>query len=359
MKLFASTLVASALGHGRMLEPPGRSSYLRVSDDPQIDMSKVTPNYNDNQLFCGGFSHQVANGYKCGVCGDSYLQARPRENEWGGKYGSSGLIPRTYESSEEIPVTIQLTAHHKGFFQFKICEMTPDMATEDEDCFNSSQSIMELADGSTIWDVNNGSTGIFNGRIKLPDDLSCEHCVIQWRYHTGNSWGCDETGKCGLGLGEQEEFYGCADVKINGRSGPRPSSTISSPISSSTVQSSTSIQTSQDTTSTKLSSTTKPTMSATTTKRTTTSESTSESTSDSTSETTTLETTTSTSKNEDCDPANYCASTSIPAGIHKHCSDCSKFINCANSITYIMNCPTGLMFNDNTKTCDWEYNVTC
>lgn len=344
MKLFSSTLVVSALGHGRMLEPPGRSSYLRI-DDPQIDMSKVTPNYNDNQLFCGGFSHQVANNYKCGVCGDSYLQARPRDNEWGGKYGSSGLIPRTYESSEEIPIAIQLTAHHKGFFQFKICEMTPDMATEDEDCFNSSDSIMELADGSTIWDVNNGSTGIFNGKIRLPDDLSCEHCVIQWRYHTGNSWGCDKTGKCGLGLGQQEEFYGCADVKIVGRSGPRPSSTVSSPISSSTVQSSTSSQTSEATTTTKLSSTTKPTTSTPTTKQTTTSKLT--------------VTTTSTSTNDNCDPANYCSSSSVSAGLHKHCSDCSKFIQCANSITYIKSCPSGLMFNDDLKTCDWAYNVTC
>ncbi|CAG5112433.1 Oidioi.mRNA.OKI2018_I69.chr2.g6649.t1.cds [Oikopleura dioica] len=343
MKLFASTLVASALGHGRMLEPPARSSYLRLSGDPNIDMSKVTPNYNDNELFCGGFQHQVSNGYKCGVCGDSYLQARPRENEWGGKYGSSGLIPRTYESSEEIPVTIQLTAHHKGFFQFKICEMTPEMSTEDEDCFNSPESIMELADGSTIWDVNNGATGTFNGKLRLPDDLSCEHCVIQWRYHTGNSWGCDETGKCGLGLGMQEEFYGCADVKINPRTGGRPTSTATSPSPSSTVESSTSMVSTSPP-----ESTTEPLTTTTSGTR-------------STIKTTTKSTTedTTTPNTENCEAANYCSSPSIPAGIHKHCSDCSKFIQCANGITYIKDCPPGLLFNGETKTCDWPYNVTC
>lgn len=30
---------------------------------------------------------------------------------------------------------------------------------------------------------------------------------------TGNSWGC-ENDLCGLGYGEQEQFYGCADVSV-------------------------------------------------------------------------------------------------------------------------------------------------
>ena len=54
---------------------------------------------------------------------------------------------------------------------------------------------------------------------KLPADLTCEHCVIQWHYHTANSWACDDTG-CGLGYGEQEEFYGCADIAITNTGAP-------------------------------------------------------------------------------------------------------------------------------------------
>ncbi|CAF3871404.1 unnamed protein product, partial [Rotaria sp. Silwood1] len=49
----------------------------------------------------------------------------------------------------------------------------------------------------------------------LPDGLSCSHCVLQWRYHAGNSWGIDiETGKSCLDCGHQEEFYNCADISI-------------------------------------------------------------------------------------------------------------------------------------------------
>ena len=41
-------LIAFALGHGRLISPPGRSSMWRYGYN--------TPtNYDDNQMFCGGF----------------------------------------------------------------------------------------------------------------------------------------------------------------------------------------------------------------------------------------------------------------------------------------------------------------
>ena len=60
MKLI-SGLIASALGHGRMMEPPSRSSYRHLPDDPNIApfWDLVVPNWQDNELFCGGFGVQV------------------------------------------------------------------------------------------------------------------------------------------------------------------------------------------------------------------------------------------------------------------------------------------------------------
>ncbi|CAF1002067.1 unnamed protein product, partial [Brachionus calyciflorus] len=56
-----------------------------------------------------------------------------------------------------------------------------------------------------------------NIRLVLPSGLTCNRCVFQWRYHTGNSWGVDPvSGQGGLGEGAQEEFYGCSDIKIGG-----------------------------------------------------------------------------------------------------------------------------------------------
>ena len=37
----------------------------------------------------------------------------------------------------------------------------------------------------------------------LKDDIECDHCVLQWRYHTENGWGTDENGS-GLGHGYVE-----------------------------------------------------------------------------------------------------------------------------------------------------------
>ncbi|XP_044261620.1 uncharacterized protein LOC123009400 [Tribolium madens] len=46
-------------------------------------------------------------------------------------------------------------------------------------------------------------------------------------------------------------------------------------------------------------------------------------------------------------------------GIHPHPTDCSKFLNCANGITYVQDCSPGTLFNPLLKICDFPYNVRC
>merc|ERR1712062_572958 len=231
MKLLI-TFIGMALSHGRIMEPPGRSSLHRFPNDPAIApfWADITPNYNDNELFWGGFWNQVSNDNRCGVCGDDYNEARPLSNELGGKYGSSSIIPRTYSSGQLIPIKIQITAHHRGYFQFKICKIESGQATEDEKCFNSNKSILLFKNGENKFSIDNykpeGSTGSGTGywydmEVRLPEDLECNHCVLQWRYHTGNNRGSDENGE-GLGHGYQEEFYGCSDIEIIKTSGSAP-----------------------------------------------------------------------------------------------------------------------------------------
>lgn len=47
------------------------------------------------------------------------------------------------------------------------------------------------------------------------------------------------------------------------------------------------------------------------------------------------------------------------AGLYEHPYDCSKFLNCANGITYIQDCAPGTLFNPILKVCDFPYNVRC
>lgn len=47
------------------------------------------------------------------------------------------------------------------------------------------------------------------------------------------------------------------------------------------------------------------------------------------------------------------------AGLYTHPYDCSKFLNCANGLTYIQDCAPGTLFNPVLKVCDFPYNVRC
>lgn len=46
-------------------------------------------------------------------------------------------------------------------------------------------------------------------------------------------------------------------------------------------------------------------------------------------------------------------------GLQPHPVDCSKFLNCANGMTYIQSCGPGTVFNPDSKVCDFPYNVDC
>lgn len=51
----------------------------------------TTANYNDHELYCGGFARQhQKNGGKCGVCGDPW--DGPKPNEAGGTYAQVGSV---------------------------------------------------------------------------------------------------------------------------------------------------------------------------------------------------------------------------------------------------------------------------
>jgi hypothetical protein len=56
--------------------------------------------------------------------------------------------------------------------------------------------------------------------------VECTKCVLKWKYHAGNNWGCDAVNDCGIGKGPQEEFHNCADVKISDNNGNNSTTTI-------------------------------------------------------------------------------------------------------------------------------------
>ncbi|XP_041375005.1 uncharacterized protein LOC121387844 [Gigantopelta aegis] len=193
-------------GHGRLLEPVSRSSMWRKG-------FKTPKNYNDNQLFCGGFyNQQYLNRGQCGVCGDP--AQGPRQNEAGGIY-ATGQIVRTYTSGQVIDIQIQITANHLGWFEFRLCSNNNPKKAVTHECLN--KHLLPLANGAGTRYVIGSDTGMYNLKVKLPPGLTCTQCVLQWKWHTGNSFGVDLLTHRGcVGCGPQEEFYGCSDIAISG-----------------------------------------------------------------------------------------------------------------------------------------------
>lgn len=100
--------------HGRLMEPPSRTSAWR--------MGLPTPtHYTDHQTNCGGFPRQWArNGGRCGVCGDAWDLPRPRAGEEGGRF-ATGLLVRRYRRGQAVTVSADITANHRGYFELRVC----------------------------------------------------------------------------------------------------------------------------------------------------------------------------------------------------------------------------------------------
>ncbi|XP_056009098.1 uncharacterized protein LOC130051286 [Ostrea edulis] len=201
----------NADAHGRLMKPCQRASLHRCYQDQNFPA-----NTNDMALFCGGKGTQWnVNGGKCGICGDPYNGAKPHEA--GGKY-ATGFITETYRQGQEIDATVELTAAHRGKFFFKICKQTNDYIEVTQECLDKSQlKVVQNGELKDYYAVTETGSAMINIKLKLPDDLTCEHCVFQWWYTTGNNWGRFPGEKGCLGCGPQETFVNCADVKIEPR----------------------------------------------------------------------------------------------------------------------------------------------
>jgi len=152
----------------------------------------------------------------------------PRDHEDGGVYATN-IIGRTYGSGEMINTTIDITANHFGYFEFRLCPLDmgnsrrPRRLTQrclDQHLLNIGPSDSKSNGDDTRYYLPHGNKSYFYVPVELPAEIiSCKHCVLQWKYHAGNTWGKDQKGRKCLGCADQqEEFYNCADIAIVERS---------------------------------------------------------------------------------------------------------------------------------------------
>ena len=133
-----------------------------------------------------------------------------------------------------IQFLIQITANHRGYFEFRLCSLDSNPnADATQDCLDRGLLTIAGAGSTKFQNVEIYGTGPnpVRIRVQLPAGVACRHCVLQWKYTTGNNWGTDPvTGQSGLGLGiENETFMGCADISIIGDGLPNTTPTVTSP----------------------------------------------------------------------------------------------------------------------------------
>lgn len=148
------------------------------------------------------------NGGKCGPCGDNWSDSIPRNNENGGLYGQ-GIVVAEYASGDLIEVNVQITANHKGFISYQLCELEDPTQPEEEECFQQ----LQLEDGNSTQAIHSDDFEV-SSIVKLPDEFVCDRCVLRWHYTAGNNWGTCDDGTQAVGCGPQETFRSCADIRI-------------------------------------------------------------------------------------------------------------------------------------------------
>lgn len=182
-------------------------------------------NFEDSELFCGGIKAQWQDhGGRCGECGDNFGDPRPRRHETGNVFARN-LTVRHYSPGDVVDLVVDVETNHLGYFEFALCPRKSWDQSETESCFEPN--LLEVVSGtgaihkakvssdpSTRYRLPTAANGLYLLRVKLPDNLTCDYCVLRWHWRSANNWGDCEDGTSGLGCGPQETYRNCADVAI-------------------------------------------------------------------------------------------------------------------------------------------------
>lgn len=296
--LLAASLIAAVYGHLLMRSPPQRGIYSACQFDPTydpiepglpLDWKAHFPSGDKGDKPGSGLQSQIAAAgiwepyeprkkpnlrYRAGVCGDQVDTSDTPVGDHlrdGKFYVAANDIDRipTYEQGGVISLDIQVIAHHNGYVEAILCDVasSPCNGEISAKCLKSpacrklrrapSACDTDQLDSCAPIDPNNPTrwhmpcsrieNEIYNKiYFKLPNDVHCNHCVLQTYSVSANScnppeiyqyfrgpegprwWGnCTGQGgarggyrywgKCG-GTTFPEEYYMCSDIKITERS---------------------------------------------------------------------------------------------------------------------------------------------
>jgi hypothetical protein len=120
-----------------------------------------------------------------------------------------GDVEAVYREGNQVTLTWEVSQNHNGYYSYRICNYVSDMQTITDDCFEQPM-LKEVGTGRewiAIDHPTNGAFYNFTHVFQLPAGLTCERCVLVWR------WDCMLT---------TEVWHNCADISITERDGSLP-----------------------------------------------------------------------------------------------------------------------------------------
>lgn len=132
-------------------------------------------------------------------------------------------------------VRVELTANHRGYFEFRLCPNNAPKQVASESCLDKYVlRRVKTKDADETFHETRFYPGtenkVYEMRYSLPEGLTCSQCVLQWKYIAGNNWGVCENGTGAVGCGPQEEFRACADISVSDKDGTIDTSPYPTPI---------------------------------------------------------------------------------------------------------------------------------
>lgn len=158
-----------------------------------------------------------------GVCGDlkgngQHLRPSKDLQHKVPNFYNEGQVVAAYQQGDEISIKITITTHHNGFMEFHVCDVDKCGGEISEDCFRDGHCYqLERASNPTCDSGESSRCGpkdpAYPGRwylpcatvpnrrdlfesvggdedtilYKLPKDLECDHCVLQWYWASANT----------------------------------------------------------------------------------------------------------------------------------------------------------------------------
>ena len=100
---------------------------------------------------------------------------------------AQGFVTRDYDEGDVIVTRVQITADHKGYFEFKLCPNNGVTKPVTQECLD--MTVLTIVNASrtepTRYYTHGTDYTTYDLHVQLPVGVYCNQVVLQWRYHTG------------------------------------------------------------------------------------------------------------------------------------------------------------------------------